>query len=341
MHHKDKKMNNLLRIAFSAAALSTTILPLQALANVSMPNDWHGPKIMGPPQGPNGCGKAPDITHIKQKFLDVSYAPISGAEKMDIFIPDDGKKMHPVIINVHGGAFFGCDKMDNQLVPALYGMDKGYAVANINYRLSPEAAWPAQINDVKAAIKFVRANATKYQFDPDKIVLMGGSAGGNLVALAGVSGDVKELEDPKLGNADVSTKVQAVIAWYTPINFLTMDTQWKLIGIDGQKHDPLESFESFMMRKEIHSVDPAIMRTTNPETYITKEAPPFFIQHGYKDAVIPRMQSMEFAEKLSAAIGGDNVEYSLLMQSNHAEDKYFHTINNLERNYAFLARHLQ
>ncbi len=78
---------------------------------------------------------------------------------MDIFLPEQWKLRYPVIINVHGGAFFGCDKMDNQLTPALYGLSKGYAVVNINYRLSPEAAWPAQINDLKAAIKFVRANA--------------------------------------------------------------------------------------------------------------------------------------------------------------------------------------
>jgi len=83
------------------------------------------------------------------------------------------------------------------------------------------------------------------------------------------------------------------------------------------------------------------MSTTNPETYITRDDPPFLIQHGYKDATIPRLQSQEFAVKLADAIGSDNVEYNLLMSSNHAEDKYFHTENNLERNYEFLARHIK
>ncbi len=312
-----------------------------ALADVKMPADWHGRKIQGPPPGPNGCGEAPDTSRVTHKYLDVSYANASKAEKMDIFLPEQWKLKYPVIINVHGGAFFGCDKTDNQLVPALYGLQKGYAVANINYRLSPEAAWPAQINDVKAAIKFVRANAKKYNFDPDNIILMGGSAGGNLVALAGVSGDVKELEDPKLGYPDVSTKVQAVVAWYTPINFLTMDEQWGKIGLDGQKHSTPDSFESFLMRKQIGLVPKNIIATTNPENYITKDAPPFLIQHGYKDHTIPRLQSQEFAVKLADAIGSDNVEYNLLMSSDHAEDKYFHTKNNLERNYEFLARHIK
>lgn len=324
-----------------SVVLGSLTLAQAAPPDIKMPADWHGRKIQGPPPGANGCGEAPDISRIRNKYLDVPYAKVSAAEKMDIYLPDTWKASYPVIINIHGGAFFGCDKMDNQLVPALYGLQKGYAVANINYRLSPEAAWPAQINDVKAAIKFVRANAKRYSFDPDRIVLMGGSAGGNLAALAGVSGDVKALEDPKLGNAEVSTKVQAVIAWYPPINFLTMDEQWGKIGIDGQKHSTADSFESFLMREQIGKVAAARMATSNPETYITADAPPFLIQHGYLDDTIPRLQSQEFAAKLAKAIGSDKVEYNLLMSAHHAEDRYFHTRNNLERNYEFLARHLQ
>lgn len=309
-------------------------------ANVKMPTDWHGAPISGPPQGPNACGKSPDISRIKNKYLDIPYASISPAEKMDIFLPEEWKPRYPVIINVHGGAFFGCDKMDNQLIPALYGLSKGYAVANINYRLSPEAQWPAQINDVKAAIKFVRANALKYNLDPDNIILMGGSSGGNLVSLAGVSANVKALEDPKLGYPEVSTKVQAVIAWYPPIDFLTMDAQWLKIGINGQKHSTANSFESFLMREQITTADKKLLASSNPENFITAEAPPFLIQHGYRDSTIPRLQSEHFADKLASAIGSDNVEYELLMGAEHADDKYFHTSNNLERNYQFLERHI-
>lgn len=326
-------------------SLATTVFALAvapgAVADVKMPKDWNGPKIMGPPQGPNACGEAPDVTRITHKYLDVPYADISEAQKMDIFLPEDWQPKYPVIINIHGGAFFGCDKMDNQLVPALYGLDKGYAIANINYRLSHEAKWPAQINDVKAAIKFVRANAKKYSFDPEKIILMGGSAGGHLSALAGVSADVKELEDPALGNPDVSTKVHAVVAWYSPINFKTTDKQWQDIGIDGQLHEPIDSFESFMLREELGKASDEILRTLNPENYITSDAPPFLLQHGYLDSVIPRTQSEDFAAKLAKVIGSDNVEYNFLMNADHAEDKYFHTDNNLQRNYEFLERHIK
>lgn len=322
-------------------SLLTLAISTGVCAKVKMPSDWKGPEIIGPPTGANACGEAPDITRINNKYLDVPYAKISNSQRMDIFLPNKWKPRYPVIINIHGGAFIGCDKMDNQLVPALYGLDKGYAVANINYRLSMEAKWPAQINDVKAAIKFVRANAKKYSFDPDNIILMGGSAGGHLSALAGVSADVKELEDPSLGYADVSTRVQAVVAWYSPINFKTTDKQWKVIGINGQLHEPIDSFESFLLREELGKASDEVLRTLNPENYITKDDPPFLLQHGYRDEVIPRLQSQEFAAKLADAIGSDNVEYNLLMSANHSEDKYFHTTNNLERNYEFLARHIK
>lgn len=95
------------------------------------------------------------------------------------------------------------------------------------------------------------------------------------------------------------------------------------------------------MREQIGKVAAARMATSNPETYITADAPPFLIQHGYLDDTIPRLQSQEFAAKLAKAIGSDKVEYNLLMSAHHAEDRYFHTRNNLERNYEFLARHLQ
>nr|CBX71444.1 unknown protein [Yersinia enterocolitica W22703] len=84
------------------------------------------------------------------------------------------------------------------------------------------------------------------------------------MALAGVSADVKSLEDPALGYPDISTKVQAVIAWYPPINFLKMDEQWKHIGIDGQKHSTADSFESFLMRKQISQVPQDIFAITQP-----------------------------------------------------------------------------
>jgi len=151
--------------------------------------------------------------NISRKWLDIAYASKSPAQKLDIYLPDAGDGPFPVILSIHGGAFKGGDKGDNQVVPMLEGVRRGYAVVSINYRLSGEAISPAQINDIKAAVRWIRANAKQYKFNPDKIAAWGGSAGGNLAALLGTSGDVKELEDGSQGNANQSSRVQAVVDW--------------------------------------------------------------------------------------------------------------------------------
>lgn len=113
--------------------------------------------------------------------------------------------------------------------------------ASINYRLSGEAKWPAQINDVKAAIRFLRANAASYRLNPDRFAVWGSSASGHLAALAGTSGGVAALRDGALGNPGVSDRVQAVIDMYGPVNFLAMDEQFTAAGVSGQVHNTADS----------------------------------------------------------------------------------------------------
>lgn len=133
-----------------------------------------------------------DKSNIKRKWLDIAYANLSPAEKLDIYLPSEGDGPLPVIISIHGGAFMFGDKAAEQLNPMLKGLNHGYAIVSINYQMSGEAIFPANINDVKTAICCVKANATKYKFSPKRIALWGGSAGVNLAALTGTSGDVKE-----------------------------------------------------------------------------------------------------------------------------------------------------
>jgi hypothetical protein len=165
----------------------------------------------------------PDISSISRKYLDLSYAEQSNAQKLDIYLPEEGKGPFPVILSVHGGAFLGGDKRDGQLIPMLKGLEKGYAIVSINYRLSGEATWPAQILDCKAAVRWIRAHAGDYKLDPERIAAWGGSAGGHLSAVLGTSGDIPELEDPDQGNAAYSSRVQAVVDWFGPTDFLEMD----------------------------------------------------------------------------------------------------------------------
>ncbi|EFM09657.1 conserved hypothetical protein [Paenibacillus curdlanolyticus YK9] len=275
-------------------------------------------------------------------WADLPYASQSEAQKLDIYLPADRiiDKPLPVIIAIHGGAFAFGDKADNYtLAPILHANTRGYAVVSINYRLSGEAQFPAPIYDVKAAIRFLRANASTYQLDPDRIALWGESAGGSLAALAGTSGGIAALEDLSMGNGHVSSRVQAVVDWYGPIQFDAMDDQFRLSGIGKPDHGAADSPESRYLGGTLADV-PDLVRQASAQTYVAADAPPFFIQHGTADVLIPVEQSMNFAAALERAIGADQVALLLLEGAGHGGPA-FTSPDNTALVLAFLGSHLR
>jgi hypothetical protein len=158
---------------------------------------------------------------------DLAYAGVSPSEKLDLYLPAGASVPYPVIVAIHGGGFTAGDKSDGQVAPMLLGLARGYAVAAIDYRLSGEAKFPAQIQDVKSAIRWLRANAGRYKLDPARIAVWGDSAGGSLAALAGTSAGVAALSDPAHGNAGQSDAVQAVVDWFGPISMLKIDSDFR------------------------------------------------------------------------------------------------------------------
>ena len=278
--------------------------------------------------------QAANTNNINRKWQNIFYATISPAQKLDIYLPDKGEGSFPIIISIHGGAFLGGDKSDGQVNPMLEGLKRGYAVVSINYRLSGEALFPKNINDVKAAIRWVKANAATYKMNSDKIALWGGSAGGNLAALAGTSGDVKELEDLSLGNANQSSRVQAVVDWFGPTNFLLMDEQLRETGNGIPNHSDGNSPESKVMGQKITKI-PTRVQLGNPETYISKDDPPFLIEHGTKDQLVPTQQSVNFAAKLTPILGQEKVTIHLLEDAKHGGPQ-FETKGNIELVFRFL-----
>jgi len=273
-----------------------------------------------------------DTHHIQRKYLDIPYASLSPAQKLDIYLPDEGKGPLPVILSLHGGAFMGCDKSDAQVLPMLEGLPRGYAVVAINYRLSWEALFPALVHDVKAAVRWVRANARKYSFDPERIASWGGSAGGYLSSMLGSSAEIPKLEDLSLGNPDQASSIQAVVDWFGPTNFLRMDEQLAASGLlppPGFRHSEANSPESLLLGQMITQI-PEKVAAANPETYIRPGAPPFLLQHGTKDPVVPVQQSIEFAAKLRSVLGDDRVILELLEGAEHG-DEMFETPENVSR----------
>jgi acetyl esterase/lipase len=256
---------------------------------------------------------------------------------LDIYWPADGDGPFPVILSIHGGAFKFGDKRDHQVEPMLGGLARGYAVVSINYRMSGEALFPALVQDVFAAIRWVRAHATHYQFDPEKIAAWGGSAGGYLALMAGVGDGISVFHDASLGNATQPGKVQAVVAWFPPTDFLKMDAQLAASGFapDAESaHSAAHSPESLILGQQITQV-PSLVQAANPETYIRPGLPPFFIQHGDADTIVPYQQSVNFAAKLAA----QNVTIEILPGAGHG-DPAFETPENLRKVLDFLDVHL-
>ena len=256
---------------------------------------------------------------------------------MDIYVPE-GSGTFPLVILVHGGGFKVGDKA-NEYNRAMELVKNGFVAATINYRLSGEAKFPSNINDVKAAIRFLKANAPKFNINSQKVGLWGGSSGGNLVSLAGTSGDIEELEDFSMGNPDVSSKVQAVVDWFGPTDFLKMDEYLKMNGVADPGHSSPDSHESQALGAHITQV-PDLVAKANPETYITPDDPPFVIQHGKEDRTAPFQLSEIFAAKLKAVIGDDKVTISLLEGAGHGGAQ-FNTKENLAEVISFFNKYLK
>jgi acetyl esterase/lipase len=281
-------------------------------------------------------------SHIKRKSLDIPYTDLSPAQRLDVYWPEAGDGPFPVIVSIHGGAFMGGDKGDVQVIPMLQGLDRGYVVVSINYRMSGEATFPALVQDAKAAIRWVRGNSATHGFQADRIAAWGGSAGGYLASMLGVSYGIADLEDLSLGYPEESSRVQAVVDWFGPTDFLRMDEQLTAVGLApqaDQAHSGATSPESLLLGAKITEI-PALVQAANPESYVNPEAPPFLLQHGTGDDTVPHLQSVSFAAKLQAVLGAEKVTLDLLEGAQHADPR-FGSSENLERVFRFLDRHLK
>lgn len=218
---------------------------------------------------------------------DIEYVP-NGHERqrLDLYLPrqadsdDQVSRSRPLIVWVHGGAWRAGSK---NRCPAIRFVGEGYAVASINYRLSQHAIFPAQIQDCKAAIRWLRAHAAEYGFDPGRFGVWGSSAGGHLVALLGTAGGVEEFDVGP--NAGVSSRVQAVCDFFGPTDFTKMSSFWTKMN-----HDAPDSPESRLIGGPVQENKDKAQKA-NPILYVTREDPPFLIVHGDEDPLVPHNQS--------------------------------------------------
>lgn len=213
-------------------------------------------------------------------------------QKLDLFLPEKSGAALPLLIWIHGGGWQagskdGCPPLRSGFV------ERGYAVASIGYRLSGHAAFPAQIEDCKAAIRWLRAHAKEYHLDPKRFGVWGSSAGGHLVALTGTSGDVKQFDVG--ANPDQSSRVQAVCDYYGPTDFTVFVTT-----PGYESHATAGSPEAKLIGGTVMENKDKAARV-NPITYVSSDDPPFLIVHGDKDPTVPINQSQLLFESLKKA----------------------------------------
>lgn len=278
-------------------AILTLLVIVSATASTALGQQATQPERSQKARKPDRTkrSRAPEGVTVER---DVVYARVGGRDlPLDIYVPDKVAKPMPVIIWVHGGGWKGGSK--GGISRAVGALSRGYALVSVEYRLSGEAIWPAQIEDCKAAVRWTRANAGKYGFDPDRIGAWGSSAGGHLVAMMGVAADVEKFDTHKK-HARVSARVQAVCDWFGPTDFTQMDAHRP----EGARlvHDDPGSPESRLVGGPIQK-EPyrSICADANPITYVTKDDPPILIMHGDMDISVPVHQSELFYKALKKA----------------------------------------
>jgi acetyl esterase/lipase len=289
----------------------TTSVSADAVAADASPS----PADTGPASSPRDAGAltaCPATPTAYTAQMTIHYANNTNlSQSLDIFVPH-GPGPYPVLIWIPGGGWVTGSKGS---VPATVKAlaSRGYVVVSTNHRPSSAAKFPAQIQDIKAAIRFLRANAARFKINPDAIGISGNSSGGHLSALAGTSGGVAAFDDLSHGNPGVSSRVQAAVPFFGPSDFLKMNLHAKENGCPGGSldHDSITSPESRLLGCQLQTC-PDKAGVANPITYIGADDPPFLVQHGATDCTVPPGQSKVLHDALRAA----NVPSTLIIRPN-------------------------
>ena len=217
---------------------------------------------------------------------DIEYARVGETSlKLDLHRPPG--ESPPLVVYVHGGGWRAGSKED---VPIADLYDKGFAIASVDYRLSTQAVFPAQVHDIKAAIRFLRANAGLLHLNASKIAIIGSSAGGHLAALVGVSNGNEKLEGKVGDHLDQSSDVQTIVSYYGASNLETILSQSTPKGRDFR----IPALK--LLLGDTPDKKPELAKLASPVTHLDKHDPPLLLIHGDADPQMPPQQSQELAQ---------------------------------------------
>ncbi|MCL1804525.1 MAG: alpha/beta hydrolase [Clostridiales bacterium] len=289
-----------------------------------------------------------DPVGVTRKYLNVSYTPDKPHPMriLDICLPEAGEGPYPVLIYMHGGGFVGGLKNDLHAESYMEAVNEGYAYVGVEQRLcspkgdgtfDPDGRFPGPLYDLKAAIRFLRANAGKYQLDPDRFALLGTSAGGYHVAMAAATQDATVMYDESFGFAGVSGRVQAVVDLFG-VGDLMLQSDFS-----GKKiESPPEGYPALLLHNFADVFlgvpcreHPNLAYFANPESWVTPDLPPMLIQTGAADQVVPVACSRNLVKRIEEVCGKGRVVYDEFPDYAHGDPR-FHDPANHRRIYNWL-----
>jgi len=306
-------------------SLRSLLLPIRVVASASAfvccSIAWaQQPPAATPAERPR------DVPEDARILLDVSYVENGHPrQKLDLYVPAHPKG--PLLVWIHGGGWRGGTK---DKPPGLSTVKNGVTVASLEYRFSQDAIFPAQIEDCKAAIRWLRAHAKDYGYRDDLVAVWGASAGGHLVALLAVTGKTKDFDVG--ANLDQSSSVQCGIDWFGPTDFPAYDPHLPEAMV--QRENPDSVLAKLLGGPVSEKLN--LAKRASPITWVTKDAAPLLIMQGTKDPLVPVDQSQRFYDKLKAA--GADVTLDIIEGAGHGGPEFV-TEEKLKLIFTFLTKH--
>jgi acetyl esterase/lipase len=262
-----------------------------------------------------------DVTRVRN----ISYGPYGHRNKLDVYKPKQPTTGAPVLFQIHGGGWVIGDKREQAIPLMLHMAARGWVCVAANYRLSPRATFPDHLVDLKKALAWIREHIAEHGGDPEFVIVTGGSAGGHLTALVGLTQN-----DPffQPGFEDVDTSVAAAVPYYGVYDFIND------FGIKANEGRAKWFLERTVMKSK-RADEPELWRKASPQALVSADDPPFFILHGSQDTLVPVQEARQFVAKLRA-VSGSPVIYAELPGAQHAFDMFpslrtGHVIRAVER----------
>lgn len=269
-----------------------------------------------------------DPAQFTRYWLDIPYGD-DPRQAMDVWLPDEGDGPFPLIVFTHGGGWVGGDKREDTMPGAFKVMSQGYALACINYRIAPDVVWPAPLEDVRCAIRYLRAHADELCLKTDKIAAWGNSAGAHINNMIAALGGRPIMKGKEMGYPDEDDSIQCLVSLYGPTDMYQIDLCNRLpesavIDATGGTQVAADQGEGMVFPHNLimgfkNSRNPAAASFGSPINFVTEDFPPAYLMHGIKDPVVPYTQSVSFMNKINETCHDQRYKLRLFEDAIHGD----------------------